>query len=333
MLKKTMLSAAAKFVWMLVLLVWVWLPVAAQGVETAAPAVGQTPGNDLFYRYLLWGFLGLEFLVLLFFVGTVNNLLKALIETQMAQAKKESPEAVARLAEIAKRPSPWKKLLQKLTAAKPVETEHDILLDHDYDGIKELDNHLPPWWKWGFYLSIVFSVLYILNYHLAPIWDEGRSQIAEYEAENVEAELALAEYRKKSADLVNENSVVRLTDAASLDKGKIKFTELCVACHGDQGQGGIGPNLTDAYWLHGGDIRSVFKTIKYGVLDKGMIAWENEIKPGEMQAVASYILSLQGTNPSGAKEAQGELYVPAADSSAADSLPKPVLPQNSTARL
>lgn len=295
------------------------VPVAAQDVA-AVPAAAPMSGNDQFTRYLLWTFVGLEFLVLLFFLSTVNGLLKALIETQLANAKNLSPEAAAQVAEIAKRPSAWKKLMQRLTAAKPIEKEHDILLDHDYDGIKELDNHLPPWWKWGFYASIFWAVLYILNYHISPIWNEGHSQLAEYETENAEAELALVEYHKKAADLVDENSVVLLTDVGSLDKGKGKFMEVCAACHGDQGQGGIGPNLTDTYWLHGGDIKSVFKTIKYGVLDKGMIAWKDEIKPAEMQAVASYILSLQGSNPPGAKEPQGELYIPAADSANVDSV-------------
>lgn len=296
----------------------------------AAPEPAPATGNELFSRYVLWTFIGLEFLVLLLFVGTVNKLIKALIETRWGNT---SPEAAAQLAAIVRRPSAWKKLMQRLTAAKPIEKEQDILLDHDYDGIRELDNHLPPWWKWGFYFCIFWSVVYIVNYHVAPIWNEGHSQLAEYEAENAKAELALAEYRKKAADQVDETNVILLTDAASLDKGKAKFTEVCAACHGDLGQGGIGPNLTDAYWLHGGDIKSVFNTIKYGVLDKGMIAWKDEIKPAEMQAVASYILSLQGSNPPGGKEPQGELYVPAADSTGTDSTAQPVVIPNATARL
>ena len=319
-------SKRTRLFWLLVVLV---LPVAmsAHAQEAAAEVQAAAPsGNEQFTNYVLWTFIGLEFLVLLFFVGTVNNLLKALIETQSAYADKTSPEAAAKAAAVAKRPTAWKKMLQRLTAAKPIEKEHDILLDHDYDGIRELDNHLPPWWKYGFYFTIFWAVLYILNYHISPIWNEGHSQLAEYEAENRKAELALAEYHKKAADRVDENTVQLLTDAASLDKGKAKFAELCAACHGDLGQGGIGPNLTDTYWLHGGDIRSVFGTIKYGVPDKGMISWKDEIKPADMQAVASFILSLQGSNPAGAKEPQGELYVPVPDSAPVDSAAgRPVL--------
>jgi cytochrome c oxidase cbb3-type subunit 3 len=320
-----------KFVFWGLLLLLLSFPAAAQDAVVGTST--QMSGDTQFVRYVLYSFLGLLVLVLLLFVNTINNLLKAVIETQLVQAKNHSPEAAAKLVEIANRPSIWKKLLQKLTAAKPIENEHDILLDHDYDGIKELDNHLPPWWKYGFYLSIVVSVFYIINYHIKPIWDEGYSQLAEYEAENVTAEIAIAEYRKKAVDQVDESSVVQLTDAPSLGKGKAKFTELCMACHGDIGQGGIGPNLTDQFWLHGGDIKSVFTTIKYGVADKGMIAWKDEMKPGEMQAVASYILSLGGSNPPGAKEPQGELYIPSTDSTKTDSINNKMQVVNPTAKL
>lgn len=294
------------------------LSAAAQEAVAAAP--NTMSGEAQFTRYVLWTFFGFLVLVFLLFISTINTLLKAVIETQMAIVKKSSPEMAEKLAEIAKRPSIWKKWMQRLTAAKPIEKEHDILLDHDYDGIKELDNHLPPWWKWGFYISIVYAFIYVINYHLVPIYNNGFSQSAEFEEENRQAEIALVEYRKKAADLVDENNVILLNDLEALGKGKGKYTELCAACHGDAGQGGIGPNLTDQFWLHGGDVKSVFATIKYGVADKGMIAWKDEIKPSEMQALASYILSLQGTNPAGAKEPQGELYIPTADSTKADTL-------------
>jgi cytochrome c oxidase cbb3-type subunit III len=304
--------------------------VAQEAAVVTQPAMS---GDDKFGQYVLWTFIGLIFLVFLLFVVTVNNLLKALIETQMATAKATSPEAAARVEAIIKRPSAWKQFMQKMTAAKPIEKEHDILLDHDYDGIKELDNHLPPWWKYGFYLTIIWGVFYVINYHIAPIWNEGRLQLAEYEFKNAEADSLVAEYRKKAVDLVDENNVVLVTDAAALGKGKSKFLEVCAACHGDLGQGGIGPNLTDQFWIHGGDVKSIFTTIKYGVVDKGMISWKDEIKPGEMQALTSYILSLQGTNPAGAKEPQGQLYTPASDSTATDSTALPIVPVNSTAKL
>ena len=325
------ITGLSKFLFVCLLLLCAGFSATAQ--EAVAEATPKVSGEEQFLRYVLITFFGVLAFILLFFLHTVNSLLKAVIEMQFAAAKRQSPETAARLAEIANRPSPWKKLLQKLTAAKPIEKENDILLDHDYDGIRELDNHLPPWWKWGFYISIIASVFYIVNYHITPVWGKGLSQQEEYEAENAEAEIAIAEYRKKAVDLVDETNVVLLKDAVSIDKGKAKFAEFCSACHGDLGQGGIGPNLTDQFWLHGGDIKSVFTTIKYGVVDKGMIAWKDEIKPGEMQTLASYILSLQGSNPTGAKEPQGELYLPVADSTQVDSLATPIQIENATARL
>lgn len=283
----------------------------AQEAAQAAPAAAAASGDQQFAVTALWVFIAIEALVLLLFVITMNNLLKALVENQLSIiAKSATPEAEAKVKAIVNRPSAWSKLMQKLTDSKPIEKEADILLDHDYDGIHELDNHLPPWWKWMFYITIFWSVLYIINYHIAPLWNEGYSQTAEYNAEMENAEKALAEYRKTAADQVDETNVELLTDDAALAKGKSKYIEVCAACHGDLGQGGIGPNLTDAYWIHGGDFKSVFKTIKYGVLEKGMISWKDEMKPSEIQAVTSYIFTLQGSNPAGAKEPQGTLYTP-----------------------
>lgn len=290
----------------------------AQETAQVAPAAS---GDDQFALMFLWVFIGIEFLLLLFFIVTVNNLLKAVIEAQLKATAPAGAEAVSEKAVRAAKPkSAWRTMMEKLTDAKPIEQEKDILLDHDYDGIRELDNHLPPWWKWGFYFTIFWGVVYLVNYHIAPVWNEGYSQEAEFSAEMAEAEKQLAEYRKTAADLVDENNVTLLADASSLDKGKAKFKEVCAACHGDNGQGGIGPNLTDAYWIHGGDVKSVFKVIKYGVLEKGMISWKDEMKPSEMQAVVSYIFTLQGSNPAGAKEPQGELYTPAASAAPTDSV-------------
>ncbi len=282
--------------------------------QEAAQAAPVATGDEQFAITVLWVFIGLEFLLLLFFMVTVNNLLKAVIQSQIGAAQSAAvAEGAAEAVKAApKRKTAWQTLMDKLTDAKPIEQERDILLDHDYDGIHELDNHLPPWWKWGFYFTIFWGVLYLVNYHIVPIWNEGYSQEAEFNAEMAAAEKQLAEYRKTAADQIDENNVTLLSDAASLDKGKSKYVEVCAACHGDKGQGGIGPNLTDAYWIHGGDVKSVFKVVKYGVLEKGMISWKDEMKPGEMQAVVSYIFTLQGTNPDGAKEPQGQLYTPEA---------------------
>lgn len=245
-------------------------------------------------------------LILLYFVNVIQSMIEIL------KVEVQERERIAGIAPKPKKPSLYSQIMQKLTDAKTVEEAPDILLDHEYDGIQELDNSLPPWWKWMFYLTIIWSVLYVVNYHMVPIWDSGNLQAAEYDNQIEEGKRQLEEYKLKSADFVDETTVTMPTDAAIIAKGKVKFDEVCAACHGAQGQGEVGPNLTDEYWLHGGDIQSVFKSIKYGIPEKGMISWQDQLKPSEMQAISGYILTLQGTNPNNAKEPQGELYKPAA---------------------
>lgn len=199
-------------------------------------------------------------------------------------------------------------ILDKLNKSISIEQEQEIMMDHDYDGIRELDNSLPPWWKYGFYLTIVFSVVYLCYYH---VFEMGALQLQELEIAEQKAAAALEEYRKYAANQVDESNVVFLTSESDIAEGKKLFTEkTCISCHGPQGGGGTGPNLTDAYWLHGGSASDIFKSIKYGIPEKGMKSWKNEITPSQMAQIVSYIHSLQGSNPPGAKEPQGELYVP-----------------------
>lgn len=194
--------------------------------------------------------------------------------------------------------------MQILTDAKPTEKEADILLDHDYDGIHELDNNLPPWWLWGFYITIAFAVVYMIRFHIAG----GPSSAEEFEMEMAQAKEEVDAYLATAANLVDEGSVEMLTAEARIMAGKKIYETNCVACHLSDGGGQVGPNLTDAYWIHGGGIKNVFKTIKYGVPAKGMISWKDQLSPSQMQEVASYILTLQGTSPANPKAPEGELW-------------------------
>ena len=194
----------------------------------------------------------------------------------------------------------------KLLGQKPLEEEGEIILDHNYDGIKELDNNLPPWWIYGFYITIIFGAVYLLRYHVF----NGPNQIDELESELAEARIAIEAYKKTAKDLVDINTVTILTEASDLSAGKSIFETTCVACHMADGGGGIGPNLTDAHWILGGDIKSIFKTISEGGRSgKGMIAWKTQLKPLEMAQVASYILTFQGTTPANPKAPEGDIWV------------------------
>lgn len=187
----------------------------------------------------------------------------------------------------------------------PREREGEITLNHNYDGIRELDNHLPPWWVNLFLITIVWAVGYMWFYHWGG---SGLSQEQRYEKEVADAKKEIAVALAGKANAVDESNVVALTDAAALGEGELIYKNVCAACHGQKGEGAVGPNLTDEYWLHGGGIKNIFKTVKYGVPEKGMIAWSSQLKPADIQKVSSYILTMQGTNPPNPKGPQGEIW-------------------------
>ncbi|MEE4000896.1 cbb3-type cytochrome c oxidase N-terminal domain-containing protein [Tenacibaculum sp. FZY0031] len=199
-----------------------------------------------------------------------------------------------------------KKIINKWTAAKAIEEEDEIILDHNYDGIKELDNNLPPWWLYMFYATIIFAAVYLVRYHVLG----ADNQEMEYAQAVAEAKRELAAFKSNSKEaVIDAETVTVLTDAGDLSRGKAVYNLNCAACHIADGGGGIGPNLTDEYWILGGGIKNIFNTISNGGRDgKGMVAWNKTLKPQDIQKVASYILSLQGTTPAKPKEPQGELY-------------------------
>jgi cytochrome c oxidase cbb3-type subunit III len=199
-----------------------------------------------------------------------------------------------------------KKIINKWTEAKAVEEEDEIILDHNYDGIKELDNNLPPWWLYMFYATIIFAVVYLVRYHVLG----ADNQEMEYAQAVVEAKRELAAFKSNSKEaVIDAETATVLTDAGDLSRGKAVYNLNCAACHIADGGGGIGPNLTDEYWILGGGIKNIFNTISNGGRDgKGMVAWNKTLKPKDIQKVASYIISLQGTTPAKPKEPQGELY-------------------------
>ena len=244
-------------------------------------------------------------LMVLLLLIAIEMILKS-IENIMFQTLSE--EAQQRYLEARSKPWEWawgKRVYQKLTASRPIAEEGEIIIDHDYDGIRELDNRLPPWWIYLFYGTIIFGAIYLVRFHILGDY----TQKEEFEQEMAEARQAVEEYRKTAKDHIDASTVELLTDASDLQAGQAIFTTNCAVCHKPDGGGAIGPNLTDDYWILGGGIGNVFNTISEGGRNgKGMVSWKSSLKPSEIAQVASYVISLHGTNPPDAKAPEGDLY-------------------------
>lgn len=206
----------------------------------------------------------------------------------------------------APRPSTWQRFVRSMNASVPLTEEKGIELEHDYDGIKELDNHLPPWWKYMFYATIVWAVVYMIVYHVA---DTLPLQEGEYQNQIVQAEEVKKKYLATQPKLqIDENMLSYFEDDAIIARGKELYTINCTPCHKADGGGSIGPNLTDEYSIHGGDVKSVYAVIKNGVPEKGMISWAGVMSPEQLRDVSFFVLSLQGSDPAGAKQPQGTIF-------------------------
>jgi cytochrome c oxidase cbb3-type subunit 3 len=262
----------------------------AQTTPAPTPKLGSDWTAEGVFNAFILGAILVLFMVIAYLVKSVHNLLYGL---ELLQKPVQTETATQWI--------DW----SKWTAAVPIEKEAAILTDHDYDGIRELDHGMPPFLKWIFYVTIAFGMVY-LPYFQCGI---GASQLEEYQTETKLALISKQEYLKNEASNVDENSVTQLKDDAAIGAGAEVFKSKCVACHGEKGEGTVGPNLTDDFWLHGGDIQSIFKTVKYGVPAKGMKEWQAELSPIEIQQVASFIKTLRGTNPPNPKEPQGTPFV------------------------
>lgn len=261
----------------------------AQGAE-AAP-----------YQNVLWH-------TMLFVLGVmIVILLIVMVQVMSLYQKLTTPAQPAELRENATpmfSPGWWRKFVGFST---PLNKEEKILImGHDYDGIHELDNRMPPWLQFMFVGTVAFAIAYGLYYHAFGF---GELQMEELESELAVAEVQRIAYVERMGAGINEENVTLLTEGPGIKEGGVIFTEKCAACHAADGGGGVGPNLTDNYWLHGGEMQDVFKAVKYGFPEKGMISWEKQLPPQDMQKVSSYVLAqLHGSKPAAPKEPQGELY-------------------------
>ena len=275
----------------------------ANAVTTGAKTIAGMPSSTF---YILATVMFLELFIILALLINIKFLLKA--EKDKITSETETAE------EKANKLTWW----DKFNALRPVTEESSLDLGHDYDGIRELNNRLPGWWLYGFYGCILFAGVYLYRFHVSHT---APSSIQEYEQSVVRAESQLKEFIKKQGDAVDETNVKLLTGAEDLAAGKALFVKSCAACHLESGAGIVGPNLTDDYWLHGNDIKSMFKVVRYGI--NAMPAWQTQMSNKQIAQVSSYIKTLHGTNPPNPKAPQGTLMkeetvpsVPAADSAA-----------------
>jgi len=237
--------------------------------------------SDLYFMITI----NIILLIVLFYIRNMFRNLLGMVKKPIE--KVEKPQAI-------------KKLNKILNDTVPIEEEHTILMQHEYDGIRELDNNLPPWWVWGFVATIIFAVIYLFDYHILKSSD---LQIEAYNKEIAKSDKEVKAYLSKMKMNVDESSATLMTESNDLTKGKSLFNANCVACHQANGEGGIGPNLTDKHWIYGYDIKDVFKTVKYGT-PNGMPEHNSKFNPIQIQQVSSYVLSLPFTE---GKEAQGEI--------------------------
>lgn len=196
--------------------------------------------------------------------------------------------------------SDWNSIVKALTKVKPIEEEAEINMNHDFDGIEELDNNLPPWWLYLFYITIAFAVVYMVRYHVL----DGQDQKEEYLVE-----VRLAKEQIAAYEATQEKVDLSALASGGNAEGKKLFKKNCAVCHGVDGGGKIGPNLTDEYWILGGGIENIYNTIAEGGRPgKGMIAWKNSFNPQKLQMLTAYVASLKGTTPAEPKAPQGDLY-------------------------
>jgi cytochrome c oxidase cbb3-type subunit 3 len=291
-----------RFTLMLTMLIFSPVVFAQQALETKS--FWDDPFNHpMTSLYIVSAFVFVVLILVIFVALYVIRVLRILtIQSEQGRAKNLGIPYVPSL-------SWWSRFSQTMNASVPLEKEKTIELDHNFDGIKELDNHLPPWWKWLFYGTIGWAAVYIFVFHISGTLPLS---LDEYHKEIADAEEQVRKLKASQPQAeIDENSLMFTLDSvAFITKGKAVFMDNnCGSCHRNDGGGNaIGPNLTDTHWLHGGHIKNVFSTIRNGVVEKGMPAWGRSLSPQQVRDVAFFVMSLQGTNPANPKAPQGEIY-------------------------
>jgi cytochrome c oxidase cbb3-type subunit III len=279
--------------------------------QDAAPI--SKAGAQEFSHLMMWiylGVIGILVVVTAFIALRTLSMYQDMLSK--AIAKEQGREIATIVSEETEKKSAFSNIWYQLigTGGQTIEQNKDIQINHPHDGIYELDNGMPPWLRNVFVITIIFAVAYFWYYHSYSKGEKGMHY--EYKMAMREGDIQKAIAAEKQENAVSEVNVTATKEPHELEEGKSIFIAKCAVCHGQKGEGGVGPNMTDDYWLHGGDMKKIFTVIKYGVPDKGMISWKEQLKPKEMQEVSSYILTLRGTNPPNPKAPQGELFKPEA---------------------
>ncbi|MDI9256724.1 cbb3-type cytochrome c oxidase N-terminal domain-containing protein [Flavobacterium sedimenticola] len=258
--------------------------------------------------FIKFPMVGLFLVVFLFLLVAIEIVISAIDKVTYHMLTDAQRQQLKEAQSVSFTESKWiQGLMKSMTRSKAIEQEADVMLEHDYDGIKELDNVLPPWWVYLFYITIIFSIVYLVRFHVMGDYNQAQEFDQEVAAAKLEIEKNQLIAPKEEITL---DKVTMLTDAESLAKGKEIFANACAACHKADGGGVVGPNLTDEYWINGGGIKNVFKLIAEGSKNNPtMVGWAKTLGTKEVQKVASYVMSLQGTKPAGAKAPEGEKWV------------------------
>lgn len=281
------------------------LPIIGTGIAMGISSQGHALELSMSNEHLVTATFSDNFILLiinLIMVGLVIYLKGIIVSITNSMIPEEALTKMKVKEETKKEATEEVSFASKLTGMVDMEDEKSILIDHDFDGIQELDNHLPPWWLWSFYASIVFAIGFHLVYDVFHI---GPDQLGEYRTEMAEAEIAHAEYLLTAGPSFDETTVELTEDPTELENGATVFVNNCVSCHKESGQGSIGPNLTDEYWIYGNDVKEIFTTVKFGTGVKGMPPHEKSLTAEDMRDVSSYILTLpftEGKGPEGDKQ-------------------------------
>jgi cytochrome c oxidase cbb3-type subunit III len=280
-----------KYLFKISLFIFLFLQAGIVQADAPAGVTKSTMSSDDILLIFIIGMLIIVMLVVAIVLFNISLALKKMLPTKV-EIDSEFQKAMDE-----------RTIWQKLAGLRPIKYEQSMMMDHAYDGILEINNPIPGWFMTLFYGTIIIGVVYLFAYHVVG---DGQTMITEYAEQMAEGEAVKKAFIEKFAKSINENNVTVLKDSKAIEDGKKLYVQNCVACHAADGGGGVGPNLTDEFWLHGGNVKSVYHTISEGVAEKGMISWKKSLNPLQIQQITSYIFTLKGTKPAKPKEPQGE---------------------------